>query len=245
MTSFAASRSDVNRFRPTSTLSAVRARSLRIVADVGRLIVIEGLDGAGKRTLTEGLTERLRQGGRTVAHAAFPRYSADVHAELVAEALHGGHGDLGASVHGMAVLYALDRRDAAETLRADLAAHDVVLLDRYVASNAAYGAARLHQDADGDFVRWVRELEIERFALPRPDLQLLLRVPADVAASRAAHRERAETRRRDHFESDSSLQERCGAVYARLAETGWWSPWLMIDGAERPDYAELAAEITV
>ncbi|MCX2733915.1 dTMP kinase [Saccharopolyspora sp. NFXS83] len=211
---------------------------------MGRLIVIEGLDGAGKRTLAAGLTERLRQGGSTVAHAAFPRYSADVHAELVAEALHGGHGDLGESVHGMAVLYALDRRDAAEELRADLAAHDVVLLDRYVASNAAYGAARLHQDADGEFVRWVRELEVERFAVPRPDLQLLLRVPADVAASRAEHRERTETRRRDNFESDSSLQRRCGAVYAQLAEIGWWSPWRVIDGAERLDYAELAAEIT-
>nr|WP_221316779.1 dTMP kinase [Saccharopolyspora gloriosae] len=208
------------------------------------MIVIEGLDGAGKRTLAAGLTERIRQGGGTVAHAAFPRYSADVHAELVAEALHGGHGDLGESVHGMAVLYALDRRDAAEALRADLAAHDVVLLDRYVASNAAYGAARLHQGADGEFVRWVRELEIERFAVPRPDLQLLLRVPADVAASRAEHRERTETRRRDNFESDSSLQQRCGAVYEGLAEIGWWSPWRVIDGAERPDYAELAAEIT-
>lgn len=206
--------------------------------------MIEGLDGAGKRTLAAGLTERIRQGGGTVAHAAFPRYSADVHAELVAEALHGGHGDLGESVHGMAVLYALDRRDAAEALRADLAAHDVVLLDRYVASNAAYGAARLHQGADGEFVRWVRELEIERFAVPRPDLQLLLRVPADVAASRAEHRERTETRRRDNFESDSSLQQRCGAVYEGLAEIGWWSPWRVIDGAERPDYAELAAEIT-
>ncbi|WP_243792199.1 dTMP kinase [Saccharopolyspora gloriosae] len=211
---------------------------------MGRLIVIEGLDGAGKRTLTEGLTERLREGGRTVAHAAFPRYTADVHAELIAEALHGGHGDLGESVYGMAVLYALDRRAAAEALRADLAAHDVVLLDRYVASNAAYGAARLHQDADGEFVRWTRELEIERFALPRPDLHLLLRVPAEVAASRAEHRERTETRRRDSFESDSSLQERCGAVYAELAEAGWWAPWRVIDGAERPDYAELAAEIT-
>lgn len=222
---------------------AVRGPRLRIVPAVGRLIVIEGLDGAGKRTLVDGLTARLRERGRSVAHAAFPRYTADVHAELVAEALHGEHGDLGASVHGMAVLYALDRRGAADDLRADLAAHDVVLLDRYVASNAAYGAARLGQDVDGDFVRWVRELEVERFGLPRPDLQLLLQVPADVAAGRAEHRERTETRRRDRFESDSSLQRRCAELYARLAETGWWSPWLVVDGSARPDHEALAARV--
>src|SRR5205823_5783544 len=97
----------------------------------------------------------LERAGRTVARAAFPRYDADVHAQLVAEALHGAHGDLAGSVHGMAVLFALDRRYAADALRADLSAHDVVLVDRYVASNVAYGAARLHQDAHGEFAHWL------------------------------------------------------------------------------------------
>ena len=222
---------------------AVRGPRLRIVPAVGRLIVIEGLDGAGKRTLVDGLTARLRERRRSVAHAAFPRYTADVHAELVAEALHGEHGDLGASVHGMAVLYALDRRGAADDLRADLAAHDVVLLDRYVASNAAYGAARLHQGADGEFVEWVRQLEVERFGLPRPDLQILLDVPVDVAAGRAQHRERTEQhRRRDNFESDADLQQRCGQVYRQLAAAHWWSPWTTVDGAGQPNSAALVEQ---
>ena len=89
----------------------------------------------------------------------------------------------------MAVLYALDRRGAADRIRDDLETHDVVLLDRYVASNAAYSAARLHQDEHGEFVEWVRALEIDRFGLPVPDLHLLLRVPVEVAAERAAKRE--------------------------------------------------------
>lgn len=208
---------------------------------MGRLIAIEGVDGAGKRTLTDQLAAELRSRGHSVASAAFPRYAADVHAALVREALHGAHGDLAHSVHGMAVLYALDRRDAADELRAALHAHDAVLLDRYVASNAAYGAARLHQDADGDFVAWVRELEIDRFALPRPDHHLLLCVPASVAARRAEHRERTQPERgRDGFESNRSLQERCAAVYARLATDNWWSPWSMIDGTKQIDHARLA-----
>jgi len=37
------------------------------------------------------------------------------------------------------------------------------------------GAARLHEDADGRFVEWVRRLEVDRFGVPVPDAQLLLR----------------------------------------------------------------------
>jgi dTMP kinase len=211
---------------------------------VGRLVVIEGLDGAGKRTLTDALDSALAREGASTARFAFPRYDTDVHAELVADALHGRLGDLGESVHGMAVLFALDRRDAADELRAALARVDVVLLDRYVASNAAYGAARLRQDAEGEFVAWVQELELGRFRLPVPDLQLLLRVPREVAAARAAGRERADaSRTRDAFESDDGLQARCAAVYDQLAARSWLSPWRVIDGAGAIVAEELAAQL--
>ncbi|MGH3631055.1 MAG: dTMP kinase, partial [Sciscionella sp.] len=116
---------------------------------MGQLIAIEGLDGAGKNTLAEGIVAALRAAGATVAQCAFPRYGSDIHAELARDALRGSLGDLVGSVHGMAVLFALDRRAAAAELREQVAGHDVVLLDRYIASNAAYTAARLHQHADG------------------------------------------------------------------------------------------------
>ncbi|MBA2323652.1 MAG: dTMP kinase [Pseudonocardiales bacterium] len=211
---------------------------------MGRMVVVEGLDGAGKRTLTDTLAGALAERGAATARFAFPRYAVDVHAELVADALHGHLGDLGDSVHGMAVLFALDRRAAADDLRAAYASADVVLVDRYVASNAAYGAARLYQDGAGEFVGWVRELELARFGLPVPDLQLLLRVPREVAAARAAGRERDDaTRTRDTFESDDGLQARCGAVYDQLAEQGWLSPWRVLDGAGRVAVEELTEDL--
>ncbi|MGQ0480032.1 MAG: dTMP kinase [Pseudonocardia sp.] len=198
---------------------------------MGRMVVVEGLDGAGKRTLTDGLAAALERQGVRTARFAFPRYDTDVHAALVADALHGRLGDLGDSVHGMAVLFALDRRAAAEELRAATNAHDVVVVDRYVASNAAYGAARLGQDAAGEFVDWVRELELVRFAVPAPDVQLLLRVPGEVAAARAAARQADDASRAlDSFESDGGLQARCAAVYEQLAARDWLSPWRVLDG---------------
>lgn len=208
---------------------------------MGRLIVIEGLDGAGKRTLADAVAAVL---GDRVARFAFPRYDDDVHAELARDALYGRMGDLGGSVHGMAVLFALDRRAAAADLRVALEEHDVVLVDRYVASNAAYNAARLHQDAAGEVVGWVRELEVERFGIPVPDHQLYLSVPRAVAAERAARRERTEAgRERDAYESDGGLQERTGAVYAQLAAASWLSPWTVLDGSGPVDAAALTGRL--
>jgi dTMP kinase len=149
----------------------------------------------------------------------------------------------------MALLFALDRRAAAAGLRETLATHDLVLVDRYVASNAAYGAARLHQDACGGFVAWVHDLEIGRFRLPLPDRHLLLDVPRSVAAQRAEHRERTQPgRARDRYESDAGLQDRTADVYRRLAATGWLAPWTVLDGTAGLDqaengYAALAADL--
>lgn len=203
-------------------------------------MVIEGLDGAGKRTLADGLTKALHDMGASVTTLAFPRYGRSVHADLVREALHRGHGDLADSVYGMGLLYALDRRDAAEAIGTDLKLHDVVLLDRYVASNAAYGAARLRQDAHGEFVGWVRDLEIARFGLPVPDAQILLRVSPEVAAARADKRARSEVdRAKDAFESDEDLQARCARVYDQLVAESWLSPWHVVDGMGAFNAADL------
>lgn len=206
---------------------------------MGRLVVIEGLDGAGKHTLSDALTKALADRDARSAQFAFPRYDADVHAELARDALHGRLGDIAASVHAMALLFALDRRDAAGELRQALTSSDVVLIDRYVASNAAYGAARLHEGADGGFVEWVRELEMDRFRLPVPDLQLLLSVPEAVAAARAAGRDRG----RDAYEADAGLQERTAAMYGLLADASWLSPWQVVDGGAEVDAAAVVDQM--
>ena len=208
------------------------------------LTVIEGLDGAGKRTLTQGLERELRALGHSVTTMAFPRYGQSITADLASEALHGRHGDLAESVYAMAVLFALDRAGAKDQIAGACRDHDVVILDRYVASNAAYSAARLHQDADGEMVAWVGELEYGRFGLPRPDHQILLNVPVELAAERAERRAGREAdRARDAYERDAGLQQRTGAVYAELAGRDWHGPWTVV-GAD-VDPARLAASLLV
>lgn len=207
------------------------------------LIAIEGVDGAGKRTLTNGLRSAFEAAHKSVASLSFPRYGHAITADLAAEALHGQHGDLATSVYAMAVLFALDRAEAKEEIGHLNAAYDVVILDRYVASNAAYSAARLHQSADGDVVTWVRQLEYERLKLPTPDSQVLLDVPADLAAARAERRANTEAdRAKDAYERDDGLQRRTGEVYAALAAAGWCGRWLV--AGPDVDVAILASELT-
>jgi dTMP kinase len=190
------------------------------------LIAIEGVDGAGKRTLCAGLRAAFEGNHRSVAVLSFPRYGNSVTADLASEALRGEHGDLASSVYAMAVLFAIDRAGAREEINHLRAAYDVVILDRYVASNAAYSAARLNQDAAGEVVEWVRRLEFERLRLPVPDWQVLLDVPAELAADRAQHREAEDaSRTRDAYERDDELQRRTGEVYAGLAGRDFAGPW--------------------
>jgi dTMP kinase len=206
------------------------------------LIAIEGVDGAGKRTLADGLRAALESRGKSVATLAFPRYGASVTADIAAEALRGRHGDMASSVYAMATLFALDRAGARDEIEGLNDGHDVVILDRYVASNAAYSAARLHQDATGAVVDWVCQLEYHRLALPRANWQLLLDVPAQLAAERARHRaDHDVARARDAYERDDGLQHRTGAVYRGLADAGFGGRWQVVGPAVAA--AELASTV--
>jgi dTMP kinase len=194
------------------------------------LIAIEGIDGAGKQTLSEGLRAAFEAGGRSVATLAFPRYGRSMTADVAAEALRGQHGDLASSVYAMAMLFALDRADAVEQIRELCRDYDVVILDRYVASNAAYSAARLRQDASGEVVGWVHQIEYHRLGLPAPDWQVLIGVPAALAGQRARDRARQDaSRARDVYERDDELQQRTGEVYAGLVAARWGGRWLVVD----------------
>lgn len=184
------------------------------------IIAFEGIDGAGKNTLVTALKDEL--GADTIA---FPRYDDSIHAQLARDALHGRMGDMTDSAFAMATMFALDRHGAKALL--DDYANDpkrILILDRYVASNAAYTAARTGDDAA---LTWVAELEFERLGLPKPDLQVLVDTSPELARERAEKREAQDAARtRDRYERDGGLQAATSAAYARLAENSWGGPWV-------------------
>ncbi|MGH3551679.1 MAG: dTMP kinase, partial [Mycobacterium sp.] len=101
---------------------------------------------------------------------------------------------------------------------------------------------RLRQDADGEVVGWVHQIEYRRLQLPAPDWQVLLGVSAALADQRARDRARRDaSRARDAYERDNELQQRTGEVYAGLAAAGWGGRWLVVDADVDP--TELAARL--
>lgn len=196
-----------------------------MTATRGRLLAIEGIDGAGKHTLAEALETALRAAGHTVAHIAFPRYGTR-HADLAAAALRGRLDPLADSAEAMALLFALDRADALDHLARLRATNDVVIADRFVASNAAYTTARLGLDRFGDVVSWIATMEHDELGIPRPDAYLLLATPPAVARTRADDRaSRDVSRELDAYERNTRLQHDTAAVYARMAAEHWQAPW--------------------
>lgn len=185
------------------------------------IIAIEGIDGAGKNTLVQHLRGEL---DIPVGVLAFPRYEESIHAQLAQEALYGRMGDLTSSAYAMATLFALDRHGAKEQLLAAADSPELLILDRYVASNAAYSAARL---ADDSVMDWVFDLEFGRLGLPKPQLQIYLATDVDVAADRASSRSAQDaSREKDEYEKDGNLQAATAAAYGRLAESNWAGQWI-------------------
>ena len=191
------------------------------------IIALEGIDGAGKNTLVQALIREIAQvdGITGVATMSFPRYDESVHAQIASQALHGNMGDLVDSAHGMAVMFALDRAEVGKELgQWATSTSDVLLLDRYVASNAAYTSARTGNVEDR---AWVADLEFEKLGLPRPDLQVLVDTAPETARERAAKRESLDaSRTRDKYERDTALQDATFAAYVDMAVTGWEGRWI-------------------
>ena len=198
------------------------------------IIAVEGIDGAGKNTLVTAVTNQLRSQGHSVSSMTFPAYRQTIFADFADQALHGQLGDTADSAWAMALLFALDRKERREAIVDAARENDVLIIDRYVASNAAYSLARTQDPA---IVEWIEKTEFGDFQLPLPDVQVCLATSVGVAADRARNREASDVQRtRDTYEKDAGLQERTLAAYQKFAGGSWQSPWLMLtgdDGADR------------
>lgn len=211
-------------------------------------MAFEGLDGAGKRTLVNAAASALQESGARVAVVGFPRYGDTVFGGLIGDALKGRAGDLDSSVYGIALLFAADRRDSKPFLLELLEQNDLVLADRYVSSNAAYGMARLAQqgtEAQDHFLDWITSIEMGSFALPVPYRQVYLDTPVALAQERILARAQSKRRRReiDRYEADARLQADSAAAYVVLRERSHVSPWSVVQPLDAKGEARSAADI--
>lgn len=143
----------------------------------GRLITIEGIDGAGKTTLAAGLVRQLNDSGRVDAHLLREPGGVEL-AERIRDLVKDPSLKVGARAE--ALLYAAARAELVEeAILPLLLSGSWVLLDRFVDSSLAYqGAAR------GLGVEEVLKVNSFGAAGLVPDRTLLLQLAPEEAAAR-------------------------------------------------------------
>ena len=214
------------------------------------IISLEGLDASGKNTQLHLLKAHLAEAGRSVGSLSFPRYGDTVFSRFVADYLNGRLGELDTvPAQAAALLFAGDRMESRGLIEELHAANDVLVLDRYVASNLAYQGARVPPEELDGFLRWLSTLEHDVNGLPAVDLTVLLEVPPATSA-RMVLRKGA----RDYTEHAADLHERneaylarCHDVYQHLCDAQFRGRWVRVDcahpGGEMRPAADIATDI--
>ena len=182
-----------------------------MASSTGRLVVIEGIDGAGTTTQATRLVERLRQQGTAARGTREP--SDGPVGTLVRQVLTGRIVVPGGRAPGwatMALLFAADRMDHVESeIEPFVAQGGVVVSDRYDASSLAYQSVSSGAESK-EAVEWIRSLN--RY-VRRPELTIVLDLPAELAAER--RRQRGEAAQ---LYDQSEVQRALAAFYRDLAK---------------------------
>lgn len=189
----------------------------------GRLIVIEGLDGAGTTTQAKRLVEHLNANGRK-AHATREPSDGPV-GRLIREMLTGGHAITGEKLSQgtFGLLFAADRLDHMQReVEPQIAAGVLVVSDRWYHSSLAYQGTGADRD-------WITMLNRRA---RKPELTIFLQVRPEVAAKR-----RAAARRREELFEDLQMQIDVDAGYkATIAELQALGERIeILDGEQTPD----------
>ena len=203
---------------------------------MGKLIVLEGIDGSGKSAQYRRLTARFEREGLDYHSIVFPRYDQESSA-LIRMYLNGDFGSRPDDVNAYAssIFYAVDRYASYMTdWKAYYQSGGVVLSDRYTTSNAVHQGAKLPPEEQPRFFDWLYDLEYVKLGLPRPDLVIFLDV--DLATSEARmHRRKLETGKSGYIhELDTEYRQLClDTGHRAAADYGWRVVDFMKDGKER------------
>ncbi len=212
---------------------------------MGKLIVIEGLDGSGKATQTGILVDNLEKAGFSPKRLSFPCYDSPACAP-VRMYLNGEFGEHASDVNGYAasVLFAVDRFASFRTgWKKDYDAGGLFVADRYTTSNAVYQTGKLPAESWDDFTNWLFDFEYCRMGIPKPDRVVYLDVSAKTGSELMAKRYSGDEGKRDIHEKDIEFQIHCREAALHCArKNGWIIIECDRDGAMRP-IEKIAAEV--
>jgi len=189
----------------------------------GKLIVLEGGDGAGKSTQLKLLAERLEKNGEQVVNMHFPKH--DVSFGKVVDAyLRGEYGDKSSiPPEFVAMLYMADFYESKWEMEKLLNEGKTIILSRYFSSTLSYQTALTPLDKREGVWNWIKQVCIR---LPQPDAIIVLYVPVSVSKKLLCNDNRAEKykqgKKHDQHEVDTAFQVAFMKEYDRnIEKLGW------------------------
>jgi len=181
----------------------------------GKLIVFEGIDGAGCETQVKLLFDYLKRQGKSVERLYYPDYEGPI-GRLIHQYLHKQYEF---SVDIQFLLYFTDFIKDREKINQWIGEGKIVICDRYFSSTLAYQGLR------GFSIKKALELA-RRFKLPKPDLIIYLKVSPEVSMSRK-YKEKKDL---DRNEADKKFLKKIWDSYEKLIKGKIFSKWVVIDG---------------
>lgn len=213
---------------------------------MGKLIVIEGLDGSGKSTQAPLLAEELRNQGRDVMLVSYPDYESNSSA-LVKMYLAGEFGEKPDDVNPYAAssFYAVDRYASyVKNWREFYQKRDsIVIATRYTTSNEIHQLAKLDRDQWASFIDWAEDYEYEKLGIPRPKAVLFLDMKQEIALELIAKRSAATGQAKDIHEIDMDYLDRCRRAATYASDRLSWINILCYEGKEPLSQEEITAKI--
>lgn len=191
---------------------------------MGKIIVIEGLDGCGKSTQLEILGERLQKAGFSCRTVSFPNYTSPA-CEPVKMYLGGDFGSNPDDVNAYAAstLYAVDRFASFKTDWEDFYKGDgIIVCGRYVTSNAVHQCSKLPTTQWESFSDWLYDFEYNKIGIPEPDAVIFLSMPPEMSEKLLMARYDGDGNKKDIHEKDIQYQKKCREAASFSARHNNW-----------------------
>lgn len=191
---------------------------------MGKLIVIEGLDGSGKSTQENLLRQKFAQKGIQINCIKLPNYD-DPACGLVKMYLAGRFGDKPSDVNAYAAstFFAVDRYVSYNCYwKEKYLDGEIFLADRYTTSNAYHQLTKTPESEWGAYLSWLEDFEYNKMGIPKPDAVIYLDMPIEVSQKLMTGRYDGDESKKDIHEKDVEYLNSCrkAADYS-CSKLGW------------------------
>ena len=149
---------------------------------MGKIIVIEGIEGSGKETQSKLLVESLNKKGIKAIEFSFPMYDTPT-GKIFKNCVLSNNNFFPEGYEALdpelVCLYtAADRKYNIKTIKKYLDLDYIVVINRYTSSNMANQGSKYEEAEDRFYMyQWIDKLEYWLLKLPKPDYTILLNMP--------------------------------------------------------------------